>query len=311
MHAFRSSRQAGGKRPPVRRDADERGRRRRARARPRRCRRSGSPRGVSPARSRVEDRDDLLGPVAEHAARRLPVVRVGGVALREDQEPTLGATPSPGRVGGKLDAVRELDAGPRIVGEQQVAVEVDVVAEARDLRAGGDPEAGLDHAAEHHPEPERAGGVRHPHRLADPARLRELEVDPVRALGAGRDVGERVAVLVDVDRDGRAALQLGAVRVAGRKRLLAVLERHLRQQLERLVERPVLVHVDLERQRRSPRATACTRSRSSPSRPPSFSFSRRKPRCSAASARRAMSSGSPSQTVHEVGGPSRRRPSSL
>ena len=56
----------------------------------------------------------------------------------------------------------------------------------------------------------------------------------MRALGAGRDVGEGVAVLVDVDRDRRAALQLGPVRVAGGERLLAVLERHLRQELERL-----------------------------------------------------------------------------
>ena len=87
-----------------------------------------------------------------------------------------------------------------------------MVAEARDLRAGRDPEPRLDHAAEHHAEPERPRGVRHPHRLADPARLRELDRDPVRPLGAGGDVGERVAVLVDVDRDRRAAPQLGPVR---------------------------------------------------------------------------------------------------
>src|SRR4051795_12096604 len=70
---------------------------------------------------------------------------------------------------GNLDAVDELDARPRIVREQQVAVEVDVVAEARDLGAGADAEPGLDHAAEHDAEPERPRRVRHPHRLADPA----------------------------------------------------------------------------------------------------------------------------------------------
>ena len=43
--------------------------------------------------------------------------------------------------------------------EQQVAVEVDVVAQARDLRARRDREARLVHAAEHHPEPERAAGA--------------------------------------------------------------------------------------------------------------------------------------------------------
>ncbi len=72
-----------------RRDADERGRR-------------AEPQGVGdgaddreafeglPRPLRVEDPDDLLGPVAEHAAGGLPVVRIGGVALREDEEPTFG-----------------------------------------------------------------------------------------------------------------------------------------------------------------------------------------------------------------------------
>ena len=60
----------------------------------------------------------------------------------------------------------------------------------------------------------------------------------------------RVAVLVDVDRERRAGLQLGPGRVAGGQGLLAVLDAELaqlRQRLERLVERPVLVHVHLER----------------------------------------------------------------
>ena len=131
---------------------------------------------------------------------------------------------------------------------QNVAVEVDVVEEARDVRARSDPEARLDHAAEHAAETESARGVHHSHRFADAARLRELDVDAMRALCAGRDVGERVAVLVDVDRDRRARLQLRAVRIACGERLLAVLDaerRELRQHVERLVERPGLVHVDL------------------------------------------------------------------
>ena len=100
---------------------------------------------------------------------------------------------------------------------------------------------------EHHAEPERPGGVDDPHRLADAPRLRELDVDAVRTLRARGDVGERVAVLVDVDRERRAPLQLRPVRVAGGQRLLAVLELHLREILERLVERPLLVDVALER----------------------------------------------------------------
>src|SRR5512143_3074521 len=85
---------------------------------------------------------------------------------------------------GELDAVDELDARPRVVREQEVAVEVDVVAQARDLRAGRDAEARLDHAAEHDAEPERPRRVRHLDRLADATGLRQLQVDAVRALGA-------------------------------------------------------------------------------------------------------------------------------
>src|SRR5579871_3123501 len=82
-------------------------------------------------------------------------------------------------LGGNLDAVDELDPGPRILGEEQVPVEVDVVAEARDRGRSGDPEPAFDHAAEHDVEAESACGVDHAQRLADPARLRELDVDAV------------------------------------------------------------------------------------------------------------------------------------
>ena len=123
-----------------------------------------------------------------------------------------------------------------------------MIHERRNVRAGGDPEPGFDHAAEHDAEAERARSRNHAHRFADPTRLRQLDVDPVCALRAGCDVGERVAVLVDVDRDGRATLQLRPAWIAGGERLLAVLEVELRQVLERLVERPRFVDVALERQ---------------------------------------------------------------
>ena len=58
-----------------------------------------------------------------------------------------------------------------------------MVEEARDLRARGDGEAGLVHAAEHQAEPKRAAGVRDPDRLPNPARLRELDRQPMRPLG--------------------------------------------------------------------------------------------------------------------------------
>ena len=101
-----------------------------------------------------------------------------------------------------MHTVDELDARPRIVGEQEVAVEIDVIAKRRYVCAGRDAEARLDHATEHHAEPERPCRVGHAHRLADAARFGELDVDPVRTFRALRNVGERVAILVDEDRDG-------------------------------------------------------------------------------------------------------------
>ena len=101
-------------------------------------------------------------------------------------------------------------------------------------------------------------------------------------------------------------------RVAGAERLLAVLDAELgelRQRLERLVERPPLVDVDLQRQvgdaahgadALDVEAVAAAELQLQPP----------EARAAARSARRAMSSGSPSQTVHEVGGPARGRPSS-
>src|SRR5947207_15350981 len=111
-------------------------------------------------------------------------------------------------------AAAKHDAKPRFVEQEQVAVEVDEVAEAGDLDARRDPEPRLGHAAEHDAEPERAGRVRHPDRLADAAGLRELDVDPVRPLCAGGDVGERVTVLVDVDRARRGRFDLRSARMA-------------------------------------------------------------------------------------------------
>src|SRR5215210_8126386 len=122
---------------------------------------------------------------------RAVLPKCGSALLRSARISSLRDT-EPRSVGWPLNAVDELHAGPRVVREQQVPVEVDVVAEARDLCAGGDSEPRLDHAAEHHAEPERASRVRHPDRLPDPARLRELDRDPVRALGARGDVAERV-----------------------------------------------------------------------------------------------------------------------
>src|SRR4051812_2348688 len=98
---------------------------------------------------------------------------------------------------GELDAVDELHARPRVVAQEEVAVEIDVVAQARDLRSGGDREPRLVHAAEHDAETERAGHVRDADRLADPARFRELDVHAVSAVRAGWNIRGDMAVLVD------------------------------------------------------------------------------------------------------------------
>src|SRR5438093_4602636 len=127
-----------------------------------------------------------------------------------------------GVVGGPLNSVAELDARPRVFRKQQVAVEIDVGAEARDLRGRGDAEARFDHAAEHDAEVERARRVCHAYRLADAPRLRELDVDAVCAFGAPRHVAQPMAVLIDVDRDRRRGFQAGTIKVTGRQRLLAV-----------------------------------------------------------------------------------------
>src|SRR6185295_10406406 len=116
--------------------------------------------------------------------------------------------------------VDELHSRPRVVAQQQVPVEVYVVAETRDLRAGRDRQPGLVHASEHDAEPEGAGDVGDADGLADPARLRELDVHPVGALEAAGNVGGDVAVLVDEDGKRRALLELGPIWVAGPKRLL-------------------------------------------------------------------------------------------
>ena len=138
-----------------------------------------------------------------------------------------------------------------------------------------------------------------------PPDFAELDVDPVRDLRASLDVGERVAVLVDVDRDRRARLQLAPAGVAGAQRLLAVLDAdlgELRERVERLLERPPLVHVDHEREvgdaadgadALDVEAVAAAELELEPA----VRRARPSPRAC------AMSSGSPSQIVQEVGGP--------
>src|SRR6266516_215724 len=156
-------------------------------------------------------------------------------------------------VGGPLDSLAELHTRPRILRKQDVAVKIDVGAEACDLRGRSDTETRLDHAAEHDAQVECARRVCHAYGFADTAGLCEFDVDAVRAFGARRDVAQPMAVFVDVNWDRRRGFQPGTVRVTGGQRLLAVLHvelREPRQRVERLVECPGLVHIHLERRAR-------------------------------------------------------------
>ena len=176
--------------------------------------------------------------------------------LREDRDALAhrsGSTPRPGTLREHDAPVLEAEALRRIVRDEQVPVEIDEVAERRELPGGGDAERALDHAAEHHDEPERPRGVHHAHGFADAARLGQLEVDAVGIAGHVGDVAQRVAALVDDQRDAAAerAQLTKAVALACRERLLDQLHSELDQHGQepaRLLEAPALVGVDAQRQ---------------------------------------------------------------
>ena len=145
-----------------------------------------------------------------------------------------------------------------------------------------------------------------------PPDLASLMLTPCARSAQAGDVGRDVAVLVDVDRERRALLE-GRRR---RDRPRAAAARSTRRRAPRAAAGPRAPRPATTTRSRPPSAASCvtprtarTRSTSRPSPPPSFSFSRLN-LSPTASARRAMSSGSPSQIVQDVGGPARRSPSS-
>ena len=125
LRAARATR-AGTARPASRRRRAPSSARTAARRRP--CRRPGSPRARLPRPLASRARDDVLAAVADDAARRSCRSAGRRSGPRRGRAAYAGATPSPGRSDGQLHTVDELDTGPRVVGEQQVAVEIDVVA---------------------------------------------------------------------------------------------------------------------------------------------------------------------------------------
>ena len=181
----RRSRRPARRRPPRRRRASSRGSRRR--------RRGGT------------------------AARRAPSCRSAGRPRSLQRAAGTSCTPSPGWSGGSWTPSTNGTPGHGSWARRRLPSRSTWSKRDATCAAAEIPRPDFDHAAEHAAEPERARRVNHAHRLADAARLRELDVDPVRALGARGDVVERVAVLVDVDRHRRALLQLHARGVARRR----------------------------------------------------------------------------------------------
>ena len=80
---------------------------------------------------RVEDRDDVVAPVAKDASHRLPVVRVGAEALGEDEIAASSDT-EPRSSEGSCTPSTSSTPGHGSCAMQEVAVEIDVVEEARD-----------------------------------------------------------------------------------------------------------------------------------------------------------------------------------
>src|SRR3954471_3029710 len=143
----------------------------------------------------------------------------GGPSPEPESGPVVQA---PAAVGSEFEALE------RVVGEQQIAVEVDPVGERRDRGRGADPDRRLLHAAEEGPEAELPGPSEHPAGGADAAGLGELDVDP------GHDPDERVQIidrdraLVGDDRQWRALLEAAKIIEATRgERLLLELDAEL------------------------------------------------------------------------------------
>ena len=239
MHCFSSSRQAGGKRPPwvatptsavVGSYAERIG--------------NGRDDGDSVERlagpSRVDDGDGTGR--ARSGSRRARSSRSAGRRSGPQRgSDTASLTPSPGRSGGSWTPSTSSTPGHgsstsrRLPSRSTWSNRLATWAPAETAR----PDSFMQPSIRPRPSARPACAIRTASRI--PPDLASLTVSPcARSAHAGTSV-ERVAVLVGVDRQRRAALQLGAVRVAGRQRLLAVLDAErgqLRQRLERLVERP-------------------------------------------------------------------------
>ena len=105
----------------------------------------------------------------------------------------------------------EGDALVGVVGDEEVAVEIDPVGEGGEVEGGGDGEGGFDHTAEHDFEVVVAGDVGHGDGFEEAAGFHEFDVDAVAFAGEGGDVGGGPGVLVEDDGEGGAFGEPGVV----------------------------------------------------------------------------------------------------
>ncbi len=308
MQVRSSSRHAGGKRPPWvatpttavvgprRKRVVDRGHDRNAALRLARPR-------------RVEQRDDGALPVREHAARGLPVVRVAREALSEYEQ--LLGHPRPGLSAGTCTPSRSSTPGHGSSASSRLPSRSTWShrGATQQPAAIARPDSTMQPSMTPSPSARAACTIRSASRI--PPDFASLMLIPCAISGAARHVAEPVAVLVDVDRDRRALLQ----RRARRRHRPAAAARSTRRRARPAAAAPrAPPRATTTRSRRPAAAGRSRRARHARARrrarraPPSLSFSRLK-RPPTFSARRAMSSGSPSQIVQDVGGPAAGRPS--
>src|SRR6266850_4687705 len=96
------------------------------------------------------------------------------------------------------EAVGVGDAEVWVVGAEDVAVEVEVIAEFGEVGGGADEDAGLNHAADHGFEAGFARGLQGFEAAADAGGLDEFDVDAMKAFGGFGDVfGEMIGFVAE------------------------------------------------------------------------------------------------------------------
>ncbi len=133
-----------------------------------------------------------------------------------------GCDPQTGRSGQPPAlVVAQLQALVGVAREQQVAIQVDPVGQTGERRGGCDADAGLLHAAQHHPESELTRAAHHGQRGSHAAALGELDVDARDDAHEGVEVIDGHGALVGHDGDGAPLLEPAQLRqLTGRERLL-------------------------------------------------------------------------------------------